>query len=401
MKTSTTNGSTTSVKFGQTGKISKTIGYYVAFIAFGLSAAALGPTLSKLAEHTQADLSAISFLFTARSLGFLFGAFLGGRLYDRVPGHPLIAVVLLIMAGVAFLTPLMSLLVLLTLLVLIRGTAEGMLEVGGNTLLIWVYRHNVGPFMNGLHFFFGVGAFLSPIIIARAVLMSGGIIWGYWALALLMLPAVVWLLYLPSPTIRGTSQGDRAQQFKYLPVLVFSLLFLLYVGAEASFGGWIYTYVKALNLGAETTAAYLTSAFWGALTLGRFLAIPLSTRFEPRTILIVNFVGCLCSLSIILMWPASLTAIWLGTLGVGLSMASTFPMLLAFAERHIQISGKVNGWFFTGSGLGGMTVPWLIGQLFDSIGPRATMVTILVDVIIAGGSFTILTVYWTRKSPEF
>ena len=52
------------------------------------------------------------------------------------------------------------------------GVAEGALDVGGNTLLIWVHRHKVGPFMNGLHFFFGAGAFLSPIIIAQTAVRS-------------------------------------------------------------------------------------------------------------------------------------------------------------------------------------------------------------------------------------
>ena len=57
--------------------------------------------------------------------------------------------------------------------------ATGYVEIGGatqwvsvrgadkrNPLLVWVHGDEVGPAMNGLHFFFGVGAFLSPIIIA-------------------------------------------------------------------------------------------------------------------------------------------------------------------------------------------------------------------------------------------
>ncbi len=53
-----------------------------------------------------------------------------------------------------------------------------------------------------------------------------------------------------------------------------TLFFFLYVGAEVGFGGWIFTYAVALDLGSETAAAYLTSAFWGALTFGRLLTIP-------------------------------------------------------------------------------------------------------------------------------
>ena len=53
--------------------------------------------------------------------------------------------------------------------------------------------------MNGLHFFFGVGAFLSPILVAQAILRTGDITWGFWGLALLILPLFVWVLRLPAP----------------------------------------------------------------------------------------------------------------------------------------------------------------------------------------------------------
>ena len=340
----------------------------------------------------------------ACSLGYLLGSFLGGRLYDRVPGHPVIAAMLIVMAVMMVLAPLMSLLWLLTAVLLILGVAEGTLDVGGNTLLVWMHRDKVGPFMNGLHFFFGVGAFLSPIIIAQAVLMSGDIIWAYWVLALLILPAAVWLLRLPSPTAQAVSQDGPAEQVNHhsteaherLLVALIALFFLLYVGAEASFGGWVFTYAVTLDLTSETIAAYLTSAFWGSLTLGRLLAIPIAARFRPRSILLGDLVGCLASVGIILLWSNSLAAIWLGTFGLGLSMASIFPTTLSLAERRMTITGQVTGWFLVGAGAGAMSLPWLIGQLFESIGPRVTLFAIMVDLIVAAGVFAVLILYSTR-----
>lgn len=394
------------------GKIPQTIGYYAAFIALGLSSASMGPTLPGLAEHTQTHLNQISFLFTARSLGYLFGSILGGRLYDRVAGHPVMAATLILMAGMLMLVPLMPLLGLLTLILLILGMAEATVDVGGNTLLVWVHRHQVGPFMNGLHFFFGVGAFLSPIIIAQAVLMSGDITWAYWMLALLMLPMVAWLLRLPSPTSQADSRADPPEQVSYHPtsplgsiasearqrllVALIAFFFFLHVGAEVSFGGWIYTYTLASGLSGATIAAYLTSAFWGALTLGRLLAIPIAARFRPRAILFGDLLGCLISLSVILLWSKSFVAVWLGTFGMGLSIASIFPTTISLAERRMPITGRVTGWFFVGSSAGGMTLPWVIGQLFESIGPRVTMLTIMADLIVAVGVFALL----MRFAPE-
>ena len=38
---------------------------------------------------------------------------------------------------------------------------------------------------------------------------------------------------------------------------------------------------------------------------------------------------------------------------------------------------------FVGASLGSMTLPWLIGQLFESVGPQVTMLTILGDLLVA------------------
>jgi FHS family Na+ dependent glucose MFS transporter 1 len=378
------------------GRISKTAAYYLAFVALGLTSASLGPTLPDLAENTRTHLREISFLFTARSLGYLIGSFLGGRLYDRKPGHPLMALMLIGMALALAFIPTISILWVLTGILLFLGMVEGALDVGGNTLLVWVHRHLVGPYMNGLHFFFGVGAFLSPLIIAQAVLVSGNITWAYWMLALLVAPVALWLLRLPSPTAQTVSKDGPIGQVNHRLVALIVLFFFLYVGAEVAFGGWIYTYAVELEITTEATAAYLTSAFWGALTIGRLLAIPIAARVRPRYILLGDLVGCLVSIGLILIWPGSLAAVWLGTLGVGLSMASIFPTTISLAERRMTVTGQVTGWFFVGASAGGMLLPWLIGQMFESIGPQVVMTALWVDLALALGVLFVLLSFSTR-----
>lgn len=365
----------------------QTIGYYAAFVALGLASASLGPTLPGLAEHTRSRLGEISYLFTARSLGYLLGAFILGRLYDRTPGHPVMATMLVAMGVTMALAPLASMLWLLTAVLFVLGMAEGVVDVGGNTLLVWVHRPNVGPFMNGLHFCFGLGAFVAPIIVARTLLASGDITWAYWALGLLMLPAAAWLLRLPSPSAHRADPDDPADGTRPALVALVALFFILYVGAEVGFGGWIYTYALNLGLGTRATAAYLTSAFWGSFTLGRLLAIPASARLSPRSILIGDLVGAEASLALILLFPGSRAALWAGTSAMGLSLASIFPVTISFAERRMHITGKVASWFFVGASVGSMTVPWLIGQLFDAAGPHVMMTTLMLDVVLAAGVF--------------
>lgn len=379
------------------GRSSKTAAYYLAFVALGLTSATLGPTLPNLAEHTRSNLREISYLFTVRSLGYLIGSFLGGRLFDRKPGHPVMAFMLVGMVAALVFIPLIPALWLLIGVMLFLGLAEGVLDVGGNTLLVWVHRHRVGPYMNGLHFFFGVGAFLSPLIVAQAVLLSGSINWGYWTVALLVGPAALWLSRLPSPPAQKVSQGGAAGQVNHRLVALIVLFFFLYVGAEVGFGGWIYTFALDSKVANETVAAYLTSAFWGGLTVGRLLAIPIAARVRPRYVLLGDLVGCLASIGLMLIWPHSLVAVWAGTLGIGLAMASIFPTTISLAERRMTVTGQVTGWFFVGASAGAMFWPWVIGQLFESTGPRIMPLALFIDLVLALVILIILISYSTRS----
>lgn len=372
-------------------KLLKTVGYYLSFVALGLVSASLGPTLQGLARNTGSRLSQISILFAARSSGYLSGSLIAGRLYDRMPGHPVMVAGLAAMGGMMGLAPLLPQLWLLAAAIFVLGMAEGTLDVGGNALLVWVHQDTVSPFMNGLHFFFGVGAFVSPLVIAGVVPEDGDIVRAYWTLALLQLPAGLWLLRLSSPAAPAVSASASSPRRNGRLVALIVLFFGLYTGAEIAFGGWIYSYAVRLRLSSQAVAAYLTSAFWGSLTIGRLLAVPLAIRFPPHAVLLADCIGCLISIVVLLLGSHSLWATFVGTCGVGLSMASIFPAALSLAQSRMAITGRVTAWFFVGASAGGIVVPWLIGQFFESAGPQATMVILSIDMLAATGVLAVLT----------
>jgi MFS transporter, FHS family, Na+ dependent glucose transporter 1 len=384
------------VKEPVSGKISKTAAYYLAFVGLGLIGAVLGPTLLGLSENTGSTLSQISYLFAASSFGYLVGSVIGGRMYDRVAGHRLMALVLLALAVVVALVPTTPLLWVVIVLMILVGTFMGTVDVGGNTLLVWVHHPKSGPFMNGLHFSYGVGALLAPIIIDRLMRLTNGISWPYWTLAMILVPIAFFVMKLPSPSIQRVEDAAPSRQVNYLLVTLLGLFFFLNVGAEMSFGGWIYTYTIRLGLGDETQAALLTSLFWGMFTAGRLLGIPIAAVFRPRWILLGNLIGMMIGLLIILFAPNPEISIWIGTVIFGLSIASVFPTLISFAEHRMALNGRITSYFFVGASLGGMVVPWIIGQLFEAIGPRFTMITLLVDVLLTMAIFVALIVYAGR-----
>jgi len=364
-------------------KLVTTAAYYAAFIGLGLGVAAIGPTLPDLAQNTRSHLGEISFLFTAHSIGYLLGCLLAGHIYDRMRGHPVMVLMLIAMAATMFLIPLMSLLWLLTTVVFLLGLSGSILDVGGNTLLVWVHQDKVAPYMNGLHGFYGVGTVIAPIVIALLVQLSGDIVWPYWALALYLLPIALWLARLPSPLHAQNQDNAPAQISDYPLVALIVLLFILYVGSEFAMGGWLYTYAVAMNLADEVTAAYLTSVFWGAFTFARLLGVPISMRVRPRYILLGDFAVAMLGVALILAWSGSSLVLWVGSVLTGFGMASIIPVILSLAERRMVITGRVTSFFFAGGSVGGMTLPWIIGQFFESVGPSVAMWGILLSLMAA------------------
>lgn len=366
-------------------KLSKTSAYYASYIAIGFATGIIGPTLPGLAEHTGTALSGISFLFPTYSIGYLVGSFLSGHLFDRVKGHPVISSSLFLLMVTMVLIPLTPIIWLLMGLFFITGMATGGIDVGGNTLLIWVHESNVGPFMVGLHFFYGLGAFLAPMVVGQTMKFSGDIVWAYWILACICCPLSVLFLRLRAPEHKRCTEAEGSGGENRLMVLFISIFIFLHVGAELSYGGWIYSYAVNLNLATKTHAAYLTSAYWGSLTLGRLISVLIAMRMKPRLILLVDLVGCICAMTLLLAFPLSAYSAWIGTIVLGFSIAALIPTSITFAEKNMDISGRVMSWFVIGIGGGFMFSPWLIGQLFESKGPIILPIINLITFILALG----------------
>ena len=360
----------------------QTIGYFAAFIILGIVMAITGPSLPSLAGNTRTQLDTISIIFITRSIGYLTGILMGGRLVDSLPGHIVLAMAVGVMGVLLMIIPLVSILWLLGLAFLVMGVADGFLDVGGNTLLVWVHRSKSGPYMNGLHFFFGAGAIISPLVIAWSLANYGSLHQSFWLLALLTVPVVIWLLRTPSPRMQPAKEVKKGGKTSIGFLVILMTLMFFYVGVEMGFGGWLYIYAVETGISSEAGAAQLTSVFFTAFTVGRLLGIPVAVRLQPRTMILIDLFGCVASVSVLLIWQQSIAALWAGVIGLGFSMASFVPALLSFISQHTEMTGKIISQVFAGGSLGTMLLPWLIGQFFVSYGPVAFLVLVFVEIIL-------------------
>ena len=381
-------------------RTAQTICCYVAFVAIGLAAGLLGPTLVGLAKQTESSFAEIGFVFTVHSLGYVIGSTVFGKFYDRVAGHRILAVMIVALSAALLLIPMSTQLWMLLCVALLLGTAEGTGQVGVNTLLVWLYNQKSTPFLNGAHFFFGVGALTSPIIVAQ--LLNNGYEFGaaYRFVAVLILPAILLFLLVPSPVVKSGEKSESNEPIKYGLVALVAAFYFLYLGTEISFGGWISTFAVSLNLGDEATAAYLASVFWSALTFGRLIAIPLSVKLKPRTLLIADLILALIGFAIIGFGGNSYAATLAGTLVIGVSFASIYPTMFSFAGNRLNVTGRVAGFFVMGGSFGSMLFPFLAGLMFERSGARSLIILNSIMVVSAlAVLFVVLAAFPKKEQP--
>ncbi len=378
----------------QKEKLRNTIGYYLIFISLGFGLGITGPALPSLAKQTGSTLGAIGSMFLVGSIGGMIGTAISGRILDRVPQrHLVLGISQLITTVILAATPLAGNLWILLLIVFINGFPVGMINNGANTLLMWTHGEKAGPYVNGLHFFFGLGAFLAPTVFAQVLNWGGTYQHAYWALAAITVPVVLFMMFLPGSPEHPHQHEDKSQTQENLraalPIIIVGMLFLFfYVGSEITFGNWIYTYATTLNLADVTTAAYLTSGFWLFFTIGRAISVPVAVRFKPTQILTVAFVGALAALTLAILAPQSLTVLWVASAAVGFFMAPIWATGYNFAGQSIKLTATISSLIILGDSLGAVVLPWLTGLAIERFGahtmPKLVFISLTLNALVFG-----------------
>ena len=358
-------------------KLRNTLSYYLVFISLGLGLGIVGPALPSLAEQTGSTLAAIGSLFLFSAGGGMLGTALSGRIYDRIRnGHVVLGVAQFISVAGLMLTPLAGSLPILLAISFFSGISLGMINNGANTLLMWTHKKDAGPYVNGLHFSFGIGAFLAPTIFARILSLGGTYQQTYWVLAGLGVPISLWMLFLshaPDPAEEADSESDaKGNLRKFLPMIIIAMLFLFfYVGSELTYGNWIYTYALTMGLANETQAAYLTSGFWLSFTIGRAFSIYAAARFKAEHVLSIAFIGGLSVLTLALAVPGSINLLWATTIGIGFFMAPVWATGYNLAGQSIKLTATISSIIILGDSLGGVVLPSLTGAAIERLGAES------------------------------
>lgn len=342
-----------------------------AFVMIGVATSALGVAWPSIRDHFSRSVADLGILIASGSIGFITASSLYGRLHLRAgTGRLLIGGsigVLVGLAGIAV-APSWGWIVATSL---VLGFGSGLVDTGLNAHAALAFDLRS---MNLLHGCFGLGSTLGPVVMTLSLTASGAWRAGYWALAIAQVGAVVaiWLRrgdWSEGETdLSATAMAPRRRRLRLALMLG---LFFIYTGVEVGTGQWAFTLLtEGRGLGTAAAGAWV-AAFWGGLTVGRFVFGFSGARIGRRRLLAGSMAVTSIGLGVLWIDPAGLGAVGLPITGLGL--AAIFPALVSLTPTRIgrDRSTTTVGYQLAAATLGVAVIPWLLGVVAESRGLEA------------------------------
>jgi len=367
---------------------------HIGFVLTGVMTTLLGPTLPILSARWSLNDAQAGYLFTSQFLSSIIGVAISSWLIQR-RGYRLTLMLGMVLMGLGAGLLAMANWTLGLTSVGIYGAGYGIASATANLLVSELNPTRRAAALNLLNFSWGIGAVGCPFLVAMLQRANRMIVFWY-GMALLLGLEAVYLGLIRLPALKsGTRTPASGQVWKSHLFPILGALFFVYVGTETSVGGWIASYARRIDLVPGTFWVITPSFFWGALLAGRAVAPILLRRTRETTVASAGL--ALSCLGIVLLLIAhAMTPIVLGAALAGLGLSSVFPINISLISRWFGEEGvRFGGVMFALAGLGGATLPWLVGLLSAQTGNlKAGLVVPLL------GSAIMLVLYLANRAAQ-
>ena len=255
------------------------------------------------------------------------------------------------------------------------GLGAGSIDAAVNH---YVANHYSSSVMNFLHCFYGVGAVISPCIMALALKIAR---WneGYrWTAYIQMGILLVCILSLPlwkrNEAAAEEENRDSAgikETLKVPGVLLTLIAFFAYCSGEATCFLWTPSYFAGTRAGlSDETIASFGSLIFGGLMLGRLISGFISNRLGDRRLIRIGIAVELLGILLVMLPLQGYAVAAVGFVVIGTGMGPVYPAIQHmapsnFGKRH---SAAVIGLQMASAYIGSTFMPMVFGHVQQAVG---------------------------------
>ena len=269
------------------------------------------------------------------------------------------------------------------------GLGAGAIDASVNH---YVANNYSGAVMNFLHCFYGVGAVISPSIMALALRYARwneGYRWtAYLQTAILLVCILSLPLWKKNEEDRSEELADSAgtrETLKVPGVMLTLIAFFAYCAGEATCFLWTPSFFAGTRAGlSDELIASFGSLIFGGLMLGRLISGFVSNRLGDRLLIRIGIVVELIGIVLIAIPSPGYMLAAVGFVVIGTGMGPVYPAIqhmapTNFGKRH---SAAVIGLQMASAYVGSTFMPMVFGQLQQRVGIGIMPIYLLIFAIL-------------------
>ena len=368
-------------------KLGVVLNLFYAYMSLGLVLIMLGSILPEMKSDYALSYQVGGALLSVQSVGYVLAGLLAGYL-PFVLGIKISFILIQLSVTLGFVMLLVSgnPVWLLAAMFLI-GIGKGGITNYNNLLMNIYSEGNAGP-LNILHACFAAGAVIAPLIAMVVTGWRPAVIIGCVCCAAslaFLLPAGFSdkdLETSDAPDISASAEnsGKKKVDYGFVKEKLFWVTVIIcffYQAVEASFMGWMTSFLIDTGVMAESLAQFTTSVLWMALMAGRLLCSAAATKVSPRS-MILALTLITTGFMVILLQTKSPAGLIIATAGIGLGMSGMFGTSVSNAGDIFSKYPVCMGFFVFLTSMGAIVAPAIIGSVANTQGMHIGMSTLLI-----------------------
>ncbi|KAG8804515.1 hypothetical protein FRC17_005955 [Serendipita sp. 399] len=169
----------------------------------------------------------------------------------------------------------------------------------------------------------------------------------------------------------GTQKSSMSQILGNMTVQLMAIFILVYVGVEVTIGGWIVTFIIEVR-GGGPSSGYVSSGFFGGLTLGRVALLWVNKKVGERRVVFIYALLAI-GLELVIWLVPSLIGNAVAVSIVGVLLGPMYPLCMNHAGRVLPrkiLTGSI-GWIAGFGQAGSAVIPFMTGALASRFGIKS------------------------------
>ncbi|HIY03036.1 MAG TPA: MFS transporter [Candidatus Blautia faecipullorum] len=347
---------------------------YLAFVSLGLPDSLLGSAWPVMQTAMEVPSSYAGYVSMTIAFMTIISSLMSPRLMQKFATKwiVVVSISLTVMGLIGFSCS--SQYWMLILFALPYGLGAGSVDAALNH---YVANHYSSRVMNFLHCFYGLGAVISPNIMALALRYAH---WneGYrWTAYVQIGILAVCILSLPLWTKESQSEEDAGKSAGIMdalrvPGVVLTLIaFFAYCAGEATCFLWTSSYFAGTKEGlSQEMIASFGSLIFGGLMLGRLIAGFISNRVGDRKLIRVGLIVETFGILLVLVPGSQYYTAVIGFLMIGTGMGPIYPSIQHMAPANFgkKYSAPVIGLQMASAYIGSTFMPTVFGFIQQNVG---------------------------------